>query len=154
MLPDDTPGRLAGVSSKLDGMPFRYFAHDADVGVVGSGATMEQAFVAGAEAAFSLITRLEEVEPRERLELDFEEADVELAFVTWINLLLGHAQENGLVLGKFELERDGDRWRGRAWGEPWRAGMERGVDVKGATLTMLSVAQVDGGWEARCVVDV
>ena len=35
-----------------------------------------------------------------------------------------------------------------------RAGMERGVDVKGATLTMLSVAPTDGGWEARCVVDV
>jgi len=26
--------------------------------------------------------------------------------------------------------------------------------VKGATLTMLSVQPVDGGWEARCVVDV
>ena len=135
-------------------MPFRYFAHDADVGVVGSGATLEQAFVAGAQAVFALITRLDQVQLRERLELDFEEADVELAFVTWINLLLGHAQENGLVLAKFELERDGDRWRGRAWGERWRPEMERGVDVKGATLTMLSVSQLDGGWEAGCVVDV
>jgi len=26
--------------------------------------------------------------------------------------------------------------------------------VKGATLTMLSVAQGTAGWEARCVVDV
>jgi SHS2 domain-containing protein len=32
--------------------------------------------------------------------------------------------------------------------------MERGVEVKGATLTMLSVKQVEAGWEARCVVDV
>ena len=131
-----------------------YFEHDADVGVVGRGATLEQAFVSGAEAVFSLITRIESVQPRERLEVQFEEADPELAFVTWINQLLGHAHENGLVLGKFELEREGDRWRGSAWGEPWRAEMERGVDVKGATLTMLAVAQRDGGWEARCVVDV
>lgn len=131
-----------------------YFEHDADVGVIGRGATLEQAFVAGAEAVFSLITRLDGVRPRESVEVQFEEADAELAFVTWINQLLGHAHENGLVLGKFELEREGDRWRGRAWGEPWRGEMERGVDVKGATLTMLSVARTDGAWEARCVIDV
>jgi len=135
-------------------MPFEYFEHDADIGVVGRGATLEQAFVAGAEAVFSLITRLENVRPRESVEVQFEEADAELAFVTWINLLLAHAQENGLVLGNFELERDGDRWRGSGRGEPWRAEMERGVDVKGATLTMLSVARADSGWEARCIVDV
>jgi len=131
-----------------------YFEHDADIGVVGRGATLEQAFVAGAEAVFSLITRIEDVRLRESVEVQFEEADPELAFVTWINQLLGHAHENGLVLGKFELEREGDHWRGRARGEPWRDEMERGVGVKGATLTMLSVAQTDGGWEARCVVDV
>jgi protein archease len=131
-----------------------YFEHDADVGVVGRGATLEQAFIAGAEAVFSLITRLEDVRPRARVEVQFEESDREFAFVTWINQLLARAHENGLVLGRFELEREGDRWRGIAWGEPWRAEMERGVDVKGATLTMLSVAQRDGRWEARCVVDV
>jgi SHS2 domain-containing protein len=32
--------------------------------------------------------------------------------------------------------------------------MERGTEVKGATLTMLSVRRADGGWEARCVIDV
>ena len=131
-----------------------YFEHDADVGVVGRGATLEQAFVAGAEAVFALVTRLEGVRPLASVEVQFEEADPELAFVTWINQLLGHAHENGLALGKFELEREGECWRGRAWGEPWRDEMERGVDVKGATLTMLSVARTDGGWEARCVVDV
>jgi SHS2 domain-containing protein len=135
-------------------MPFEYFEHGADVGVIGRGATLEQAFVAGAEGVFSLITRLEDVRPRDSVELHFEETDAELAFVTWINLLLAHAQENGLVLGTFELERDGDRWRGRGRGEPWRPEMERGVDVKGATLTMLSVARADSGWEARCIVDV
>lgn len=148
----DTPVASLEGSSKLSAMS--YFEHDADIGVVGRGATLEDAFVSGAQAVFSLMTRIESVQPRERIEVRFEEADPELAFVTWINQLLGHAHENGLVLGRFELERDGNKWCGSAWGEPWRAEMERGVDVKGATLTMLSVAQRDGGWEARCVVDV
>jgi len=44
--------------------------------------------------------------------------------------------------------------RGGASGEPWRPGLERGVEVKGATLTALVVKRDEKGWEARCVVDV
>ena len=45
------------------------------------------------------------------------------------------------------------RWRGGARASPG-AGLERGVEVKGATLTMLRVSEDVAGWEARCVVDV
>ena len=45
-------------------------------------------------------------------------------------------------------------WRGGASGEPWRRDLERGTEVKGATLTMLEVKQERDGWRARCVVDV
>ncbi|HSJ99018.1 MAG TPA: archease, partial [Myxococcota bacterium] len=64
------------------------------------------------------------------------------------------AHDRGLALGDFRLARDGARWRGEAWGEPWREEQERGTGVKGATLTMLAVRPAAGGWEARCVVDV
>ncbi len=131
-----------------------YFEHGADVGVIGRGARVEDAFVAAARAVFALVTRLEQVRPIDRLELAFEEGDVELALVSWLNLLIAHAAERGLALGAFGLHREGGRWRGEAWGEPWREGLERGIDVKGATLTMLSVKPTEGGWEARCVVDV
>ncbi|HSN19229.1 MAG TPA: archease [Usitatibacter sp.] len=131
-----------------------YFEHDADVGIVGRGERVEDAFVAGAQAVFALVSRLEDVRPLERIEVAFEEPDVELAFVTWLNRLVAESQARDLVLGRFALARAGARWRGEAWGERWREALERGVDVKGATLTMLSVKPVDGGWEARCVVDV
>lgn len=131
-----------------------YFDHDADVGVVGRGASMEAAFVAAARAAFALTCDLDAVEARERIEIEFEETDPEFALVVWLNLLLAHANERGLALARFELSRDGPRWRGAAWGEPWRDGIERRTQVKGATLTMLAVGRTDSGWEARCVVDV
>jgi SHS2 domain-containing protein len=131
-----------------------YFDHDADVGVIGRGARPEDAFVGAARATFALVTRLEDVRPLEAIEVDFEEPDAELALVTWLNRLIAQSQARGLVLGEFALARDGDRWRGTARGEPWREGLERGVDVKGATLTMLSVKPAGDGWEARCVVDV
>lgn len=134
---------------------YGYFDHDADVGVIGRGPRVESAFVAAARAVFALVTDLDAVARRELVGVEFDEPDVELALVRWLNLLLAYAAERGLALGEFALERDGAHWRGRAWGERWREGLERGTDVKGATLTMLSVARCDtDGWEARCVVDV
>ena len=131
-----------------------YFDHDADVGIVGRGATVEEAFEAAARATFAIMTDIGAVREERSVTLEFEEADTELALVRWLNLLLGLSHEEGLVFGRFWIERDGVCWRGGASGEPWRPGLERGVEVKGATLTMLQVRQSDKGWEARCVVDV
>jgi SHS2 domain-containing protein len=133
---------------------YAYFEHDADVGIRGRGASVEEAFEAAARATFALMTDIAAVRPLESIRLEFEEADVEIALVRWLNLLLGRARELGLALGRFWIERDGALWRGGASGEPWRADLERGVEVKGATLTMLAVARAGEGWEARCVVDV
>lgn len=130
------------------------FEHDADFGVVGRGATVEEAFVAAAEAMFGIMIDPAAVRAAETVAIEFEEADLELALVTWLNALLGQARDRGLVFAHFELARDGARWRGRASGERWRADLERGTEVKGATLTMLSVRQSEAGWEARCIVDV
>ena len=131
-----------------------YFDHDADFGIIGRGATVEEAFEAAARATFAIMTDLGAVREERSVSLEFEEADVELALVRWLNLLLALSHEEGLAFGRFWIERDGVRWRGGASGEPWRRALERGVEVKGATLTMLQVRQADGGWEASCVVDV
>lgn len=133
---------------------YSYFDHEADVGVVGRGHTLEEAFVAAARAVFALMTDIGTVERRERVAFEFDESDVELALVRWLNLLLAHAHDRGLVLGDFDLNRQAGLWRGQAWGERWREDLERGTGVKGATLTMLSVRRLGDGWEARCVVDV
>jgi SHS2 domain-containing protein len=133
---------------------YRYFDHDADIGVVGEGDRVETAFVGAARATFALMTDLEDVRPLSQIDVEFEETDLEYALVTWLNLLLAHAHRDALALGQFELLRDDGHWRGSAHGEPWRGGLKRGVDVKGATLTMLRVACANGRCEARCVVDV
>ncbi len=131
-----------------------YFDHDADVGVFGRGATIEQAFENAARATFALMWEPRDVAMRDTVEVEFEEADVELALVTWLNALLGQSAARHLALADFTLARDGNRWRGRTRGEPWRDDLPRGTGVKGATLTALSVRPVDGGFDARCVVDV
>jgi SHS2 domain-containing protein len=128
--------------------PFAYFDHDADTGVIGRGETLAEAFVQAAEATFALMCDTDAVQPTERVDVEFTEADPELALVTWLNLLLAHANAQGLALGRFALVL------GSARGERWHPGLERGTQVKGATLTALKVARDGDGWEARCVVDL
>jgi SHS2 domain-containing protein len=148
--PSDSKAPAAAAAAAGDA----YFEHDADVGIVGRGATLEEAFEAAARATFAIMTDIGMVRDERSVPVEFEEADTELALVRWLNLLLGLSHEEGLVFGRFWIERDGVRWRGGASGEPWRPELERGVEVKGATLTMLQVRQSGEGWEARCVVDV
>lgn len=131
-----------------------YFEHGADVGIFGRGASPELAFQQAARAMFALMTETGRVAAKESVAFEFDEPDLELALVTWLNGLLSHAADRGLALAHFALERADSHWKGRAWGEPWRPGLERGTGVKGATLTMLSVANAGGAWDARCVVDV
>lgn len=131
-----------------------YFEHGADIGVIGRGPSVERAFEAAACATFAIMAEPERVARDVEVDVAFDEDDVELALVQWLNALLAAAREQRAVLADFTLEREGSRWHGAARGSHWRPDDERGTEVKGATLTELSVRPVASGWEARCVVDV
>lgn len=131
-----------------------YFEHDADIGIIGGGTSVEQAFEAAAQAVFGIVTNLDSVEASSVVMIEFEEPDPEFALVTWLNLLLGKSRELGMVFCRFRVQHQGNHWHTEASGEKWHPGLERGVEVKGATLTMLSVKKAGATWEARCVVDV
>jgi len=133
---------------------YSYFDHDADIGIIGHGPTPESAFVAAAEAMFAIMADIRALSLSQCVAISFDESDVELALVTWLNQLLTEARENGMVFGSFQLTRQGEHWQGNACGEVWRDALERGTEVKGATLTMLSVKQEGDAWAASCVVDV
>lgn len=131
-----------------------YFPHDADIGIIGRGETLEKAFVAAAQAMFGIMMDMTLVAPKFSVAVSFTESDKELALVTWLNLLLALAREHALVFSHFQLKRDEQGWQGIASGDRWHEEWDRGTEVKGATLTMLSVKQIDQYWEACCIVDV
>ncbi len=131
-----------------------YFDHDADIGIIGRGETIENCFANTARVMFALMADIEKIHQIQIITFEFEEEDRELALVTWLNLLLAKAQEHQLIFGDFRLKHEGSLWKATVAGEPWRDNIERGIEVKGATLTMLSVRKVDHSWEARCIVDV
>jgi SHS2 domain-containing protein len=133
---------------------FDYFDHDADIGIVGYGSTVEAAFESAALATFSIMGDVGLVETSQHLAVEFVEDDVEIALVRLLNELLAQARLRRILLGEFRVAREGPIWRCLAHGGPWPATADPGVEVKGATMTGLSVASNDGEWTARCVVDV
>ena len=86
--------------------PIAYFEHDADMGIAGRGERIEEAFENAATAMFAIMTSLDQVGLHESVGIEFEEADVELALGTWLNLLLGEARSRALIFGRFHLRRD------------------------------------------------
>jgi SHS2 domain-containing protein len=131
-----------------------YFEHVADIGVIGRGPTLTDAFVSAAEATFAIMADAARLRETLSVEIKFKESDDELALVTWLNRLLAEARVHGAMFRRFELECEGDAYTGRAYGCMWDESIPRGTEVKGATLTALSVMHDENGWEARCVVDV
>jgi len=134
--------------------PESYFDHDADIGIIGRGKTLEESFEDAAYAMFALMSDLSLVKETQTWHFEFEEDDIELAFVTWLNLLLALSNASESIFSRFEIKKSGSHWQGHAWGEAWREDLIRGIDVKGATLSMLSVKQENGIWQAQCIVDV
>lgn len=130
-----------------------YFDHEADIGIIGRGSTIEAAFIHAAEAVFGIMTDLSNIPPATKIPIEFKEDDLELALVVWINALISKARENNLVFSKFDLTRKSSKWMGYAYGTQWQDDTVRGTEVKGATLTELKVKK-NKIWEARCVVDV
>lgn len=131
-----------------------YFDHDADIGIIGRGDTLPESFVDAARAMFSLMTDLSTIRPKVQMSFIFEEKDNELALVTWLNTLLAKADSHQLIFSQFEIIHNNPIWECKAYGDKWHPDRLRGIEVKGATLTMLSVNKKNNQWEARCVVDV
>jgi SHS2 domain-containing protein len=133
---------------------FDYFDHEADIGIIGRGPNLPTAFESAACAMFAIMADPAKIQDRISVQFEFDEADPEFALVTMLNRLLAEARLQQAVFCRFRVAQNGLRWKVVAHGEPWHADLRRGTEVKGATLTMLSVKASDSGWEARCVVDV
>ena len=133
---------------------YGYFEHDADIGIIGRGNSLEESFESAAIAMFSIMVDVDVLHCHELIDVTFEEDDNEFALIEWLNTLLAVAHTKHLVLGRFELHKEGSYWSGKAWGDKWKKELERGTEVKGATLTMLSVQEKEDHWVAQCVVDV
>jgi SHS2 domain-containing protein len=135
---------------------WEHFPHEADVGIRGWGATLEEAFAQAALAMTAAVTDPSRVLARDAVEVECEAADHEQLLYDWLNALVYEMAARRMLFGRFEIRVRNGKLEAKAWGEPVSVAKHRPtVEVKGATYTELDVAQrSDGIWVAQCVIDV
>jgi SHS2 domain-containing protein len=135
---------------------WEHFPHQADIGVRGLAATLEQAFEQAALALTAVITDPAEVAAKEKLQLTCMAPNAELLLVDWLNSLIFEMATRNMLFSRFEVHIEGNNLTAQVWGEALEVERHHpAVEIKGATYTSLKVAkQPDGIWLAQCVVDV
>jgi SHS2 domain-containing protein len=86
---------------KIKSYNYNYFDHEADIGIIGRGETLESAFESGAYAMFAIMADIKNLSIDHTIEFSFEEKDPEIAFVTWLNLLIAYGVEKKYYLINF-----------------------------------------------------
>jgi SHS2 domain-containing protein len=134
---------------------FETFEHEADIGIRGFGTSLQEAFENAAIALYSVMVKIEAIDPIEKREITVSAPDQELLFIEWLNALLSLSDIERMFFSKFSVQIDGTSLRGVAWGEGLnRKRHKPKVEVKGATYHLLSVTENCGTYTAQCVVDV
>jgi tRNA nucleotidyltransferase (CCA-adding enzyme) len=132
-----------------------HFSHDADIGVVGIGPTRAEAFRQAALALTAVITDPATVKPVQPVPVSCQAPSDELLLVEWLNAIVYEMAVRTMLFGDFAVEIEGGTLRATAYGEPVDVVRHQpAVEIKGATLTALHVAESPGGWRVQCVVDV
>jgi SHS2 domain-containing protein len=131
-----------------------------DIRFVARGATLDAVFRAAAEALLAAtIDNPEAVAPRVQRAVAFEEPDLELLLLRFLNELVYLRDAEGLLLHPARVEVATDAGRARVTaqlaGEPLARGRHLPAsDVKAVTAHGLRVARAPAGWEATVTLDV
>lgn len=141
-------------------MTFEYKDHEADIGIVGIGNTIEQAFEQGAKGMFSLMCNIKKVEKNEQINIKCNAPDYETLFVEWLNELLSKKDLENMFFSEFKIEKiervnDELKLTAKVFGEKINIKKhEPKIEVKAATYSGLKFKKKDGKYYIQCVVDV
>ena len=135
---------------------WEHFQHVADIGVRGRAADLAGAFEQAAIALTAVITEPERVKPQRAFSFHCRADNNDILLLDWLNALIYEMAISKVLFSRFDVSIDGHELNATAWGEAIDITRHQpGVEIKGATLTALEVAQDEQGiWTAQCVVDV
>jgi SHS2 domain-containing protein len=136
--------------------PFETFEHTADIGLAARGRTLEELFENAAMGLVDLMVDPAGLREDTRLEVSVSAQDRDALLVAWLNELLYVLDARGVLPRRCRVTRISDTdLTAELWGE--RVDRERHTLrrlVKAATYHGLRVANTDGRWEARVILDL
>ena len=135
---------------------FEYLEHTADIGVIAYGDDLRQLFRNAARGLFSIIVELNDIESKERIEIEVTAPDREALLVNWLNELIYIVDAKGLLLKDFDIaELTETRIKAKGYGE--KIDIEKHhlkTQVKAATYHQLKIEQKSDGWRAQVIFDI
>lgn len=136
-------------------MSYKYFDHKADIGIVGIGASLEEAFQEAAKAMFNVMFDIKKVDIKKKIEISCDAANEEELLVEWLNRLLAEATINNMVFSEFSVKIRNNTLTGTARGEAINFKKHKvKIEVKAATYSQLKIMKEKNKIIAQCVVDV
>jgi SHS2 domain-containing protein len=134
---------------------FQFIDHTADAGILVIAPTLEGLFETSALALAELITSVDSVSCRTVRQFQFEEDEVEVLLVSWLQELLYLLETEGLIFGRFQVNLRDSLLEASAWGEPFDPDVHTvKTEIKAVTYHQLEVVRTDRGWQAQVIFDI
>jgi SHS2 domain-containing protein len=147
----DTLHKMASASPRWE-----HFDHEADIGVRGFGSSPEEAFEQAALAMTAVVCDPDTIKTEQTIEVVCYGQDLELLLIDWLNALVYEMATRRMLFGQFKVEISTNGLTASVKGEEVDVARHQpAVEIKGATFTLLKVAQdASGQWIAQTIVDV
>jgi len=135
---------------------WEHFDHQADIGIRGFGHTPAEAFEQAALAMMAVICDPVTVRNEHNIEVTCHGKDLELLLVDWLHALVDEMATRRMLFARFKVKISDEGLASVVQGEEVDVARHHpAVEIKGATFTMLKVAQdASGQWVAQTIVDV
>lgn len=139
-------------------MTYKYLEHEADVGILAIGDTLEGAFSEGAKAMFNVMVDIEGVKPKDKVEIKCKAKDIPALFIEWLNELVNKKDVEEMFFSEFEvnIKKNKDyELTGKAIGEKINLDIHQvKTEVKAATYSGLKFEKKGNKYHLQCVLDI
>ncbi|HXK60034.1 MAG TPA: archease [Acidobacteriota bacterium] len=143
-------------------MPYQFLEDTAtaDIAFEASGQTLEEVFIASAEATLNvMIEDLETVRPVEERDISLSDTSLEMLLFNFLQEVIFYKDAEQLLLrtSNCRIEESADGFHLTASGRGERldpARHSQRVDVKAVTLHQFRLEQLDRHWRAHVILDI
>jgi SHS2 domain-containing protein len=139
-------------------MTYKYLEHEADVGILAIGDSLEEAFAEGAKAMFNVMVDIEGVKPEKEIEIECKAKDIPALFIEWLNELINKRDVKEMFFSDFKVNiKKGNDYEltGKAIGETINLDTHKvKTEVKAATYSGLKFEKKDNKYHLQCVLDI
>ena len=139
---------------------FQLLEHISDGYVEVYGNTLEEAFENVGLSLFAIMTEIQDVKPRKKIQLEVFGEDKEALLFEWLSELIAQFDITHLLMSKFKVRKiegidDGMLLNAEAWGEELDLSKHVSkVDVKAATYNRMEIIEKPNNILIRYVVDL